>query len=144
MYIIIIILPLLGSIISGLFGRKLGIIGSNIIVCICLILANFLSIICFYEILICRSSIHLKLFIWIDIELLQINWGFLFDSLSISIISIILIVSIAVHIYSINYINEDPHPQRFMSYLSLFTFSIILLVSADNYLIIFVGQNFPA
>lgn len=68
----------------------------------------------------------------------------MFDSLTVSILLPVLIVSALVHIYSIDYITEDPHNQRFFSYLSMFTFFMLILVTGENYLIMFVGQFFPA
>jgi NADH-ubiquinone oxidoreductase chain 5 len=72
---------------------------------------------------------------------LSVSWGFLFDSLTVSMLIPVLFVSTLVHIYSTNYMSEDPHNQRFFSYLSLFTFFMIVLVTGDNYLILFLGLN---
>lgn len=67
----------------------------------------------------------------------------MFDSLTVSMLLPVLIVSSIVHVYSISYMSTDPHNQRFFSYLSMFTFFMLILVAGDNYLILFVGQ-FPA
>ena len=72
-------------------------------------------------------------------ELLEVSWSLIFDSLTISILLPVSIVSTLVHIYSIGYISEDPHNQRFFSYLSIFTFFILVLVTSNNYLLLFVG-----
>jgi NADH-ubiquinone oxidoreductase chain 5 len=139
MYLSILLLPFLGSLISGLLGRKIGVTGSHFITITCLILTSILSIIAFYEVGICQSPVSVKLSSWIDSELLFISWGFLFDSLTVSMLLPVVIVSTLVHLYSTNYMGEDPHQQRFFSYLSLFTFFMIVLVTGDNYLILFLG-----
>ena len=86
-----------------------------------------------------NSPVHIQLFRWLDSESLNIFWGFNFDSLTVSMLIPVLIVSSLVHIYSIGYMSHDPHNQRFFSYLSLFTFMMIILVTSDNYLLMFVG-----
>ena len=139
MYLSIIILPLLGSIVSGFMGRKVGITGSLYITCTCLLLSSFLMTIAFYEVAICSSPISVYLTSWINSELLTINWEFMFDQLSVSMIIPVCYISTIVHIYSVSYMNGDPHIQRFFSYLSLFTFFMLVLVSGANYLVMFIG-----
>nr|QUB36787.1 NADH dehydrogenase subunit 5 [Ophiostoma piliferum] len=139
MYLSIIVLPLLGSIVSGFFGRKVGVTGAHIITSSSIIITTFLAIIIFFEVGLNNISLSINLFRWIDSELLNINWGFQFDSLTVSMLIPVLIISSLVHIYSIGYMNGDPHNQRFFSYLSLFTFMMIILVTGNNYLLMFVG-----
>jgi NADH-ubiquinone oxidoreductase chain 5 len=139
MYLIIIILPLLGSISSGFFGRKIGVSGSHIIACSSVITTTILAIIAFFEVGLNSIPVSVKLFRWIDSESLNVLWSFNFDSLTVSMLIPVLIVSSLVHVYSIGYMSHDPHNQRFFSYLSLFTFMMIILVTADNYLLMFVG-----
>ena len=139
MYLSIIILPLLGSIISGFFGRKIGVTGSQLITCGCVVSTTIISVLTFIEVGISNSPVHIQLFRWLDSESLNIFWGFNFDSLTVSMLIPVLIVSSLVHIYSIGYMSHDPHNQRFFSYLSLFTFMMIILVTSDNYLLMFVG-----
>lgn len=139
MYLTIIILPLLGSFISGLYGRKIGVNGSYIITCSFLIITTILAILVFIEVGFNGIPVSLTLFRWLDSESLFISWGFNFDSLTVSMLLPVLIISLLVHIYSISYMSQDPHNQRFFSYLSLFTFMMILLVTGDNFLVMFVG-----
>jgi NADH-ubiquinone oxidoreductase chain 5 len=139
MYLSILILPLLGSIVSGFIGRKIGVTGSHIITCTCLILASILATIAFYEVGICGSPVSIKLLSWIDSELFNISWEFLFDQLTVSMFIPVLYISSIIHIFSTDYMSEDPHNQRFFSYLSLFTFFMLLLVSGANYFVMFVG-----
>jgi NADH-ubiquinone oxidoreductase chain 5 len=139
MYLTLITLPLLGSIVSGFFGRKIGVTGAQIITCSCIILTTILSIFIFIEVGLNNIPLSVKLFRWIDSESLFVIWGFNFDSLTVSMLIPVLIVSSVVHIYSISYMSHDPHNQRFFSYLSLFTFMMIILVTANNFLVMFVG-----
>ena len=139
MYLAIIILPLLGSIASGFFGRKIGISGSQLITCASVVITTMLSIVSFIEVGINNTPVSLQLFRWVDSESLNVLWSFNFDSLTVSMLIPVLIVSSLVHIYSVGYMSHDPHNQRFFSYLSLFTFMMIILVTSDNYLLMFVG-----
>jgi len=139
MYLIIVILPLLGSIISGFFGRKVGVSGSHIITCTSVITTTILATIAFLEVGLNNIPVSVKLFRWIDSESLNVLWSFNFDSLTVSMLIPVLIVSSLVHVYSIGYMSHDPHNQRFFSYLSLFTFMMIILVTSNNYLLMFVG-----
>ena len=139
MYLAIIVLPLLGSIVSGFFGRKIGVHGAQIITCSSVITTTIMAILAFIEVGLNNIPVSIKLFRWIDSESLNIIWGFHFDSLTVSMLIPVLIVSSLVHIYSIGYMSNDPHNQRFFSYLSLFTFMMIVLVTANNFLLMFVG-----
>ena len=139
MYLTIIILPLLGSIISGFFGRKVGVTGSQLITCGSVIITTVVSILAFIEIGMSSTPVYVQLFRWLDSESLNILWGFNFDSLTVSMLIPVLMVSSLVHIYSVGYMSHDPHNQRFFSYLSLFTFMMIILVTSDNFLLMFVG-----
>lgn len=139
MYLALIVLPLLGSIVSGFFGRKVGVSGSQIITCTCVISTTILAILAFIEVGLNNIPVKIYLFRWIDAELLNISWSFNFDALTVSMLIPVLMISSLVHLYSIGYMSHDPHNQRFFSYLSLFTFMMIMLVTGDNYLVMFVG-----
>nr|YP_010365143.1 NADH dehydrogenase subunit 5 [Exserohilum turcicum]UOU81369.1 NADH dehydrogenase subunit 5 [Exserohilum turcicum] len=140
MYLAIIILPLLGSIASGFFGRKIGVSGAQIITCTAVVTTTILAALAFFEVGLNNIPVSIEVFRWIDSESLNVSWGFHFDSLTVSMLIPVLIVSSLVHIYSIGYMGEDPHIQRFFSYLSLFTFMMVILVTANNYLLMFVGD----
>jgi NADH-ubiquinone oxidoreductase chain 5 len=139
MYLALIVMPILGSIVSGFFGRKVGVSGSQLITCTCVIIATFLAVIAFVEVGLNNIPVTIHLFRWVDAETLNISWGFNFDSLTVSMLIPVLIISSVVHVYSIGYMSHDPHNQRFFSYLSLFTFMMIILVTANNFLLMFVG-----
>jgi NADH-ubiquinone oxidoreductase chain 5 len=138
-YLLIVLLPLLGSLTAGFFGRFIGPQGATIITPICLFTSFFLSCIAFYEVALCQSPCSFKLFSWINSEMMDFSWGFLFDSLTVVMLIVVTTVSTIVHIYSIGYMETDPHLSRFMSYLSLFTFFMLILVTADNLIQMFVG-----
>ena len=139
MYLSILILPLLGSIVSALMGRKIGVTGAHIITCSCLILSAGLASLAFYEVGICGSPVYINLGSWLDSEFIKISWEFKFDQLTVSMLIPVLYISSLIHIFSTDYMAEDPHNQRFFSYLSLFTFFMLILVSGANYLVMFVG-----
>nr|UNI91540.1 NADH dehydrogenase subunit 5 [Cordyceps cicadae] len=139
MYLSIIILPLLGSIVSGFFGRKVGVTGSRILSCLSIITTTILAIISFFEVGFNNNPISINLFKWLDSESFNMAWNFQFDSLTVSMLIPVLVISSLVHLYSIGYMSHDPHNQRFFSYLSLFTFMMIILVTGNNYLLMFVG-----
>ena len=146
MFLSILILPFLGSLTSGLFGRKIGVKGSHFITCTCLFLSSVLASIAFYEVGVSGSPVYIYLCNWIDSEYLTIDWEFKFDQLTVSMFIPVLYISTMIHIYSISYFESDPHNQRFFSYLSLFTFFMLILASGANYFVLFVGlpgQNIP-
>ena len=139
MYLSILVLPLLGSLVSGFMGRKIGVTGSHFITCTCLLLSSLLATVSFYEVGICGSPLSVNLTSWIESEYMSISWEFLFDQLTVSMFIPVLYISSLIHIYSIDYLSSDPHNQRFFSYLSLFTFFMLILASGANYFVLFVG-----
>lgn len=139
MYLAILTLPLLSATVAGFLGRKVGKTGSHLITCSSLVLTALLALVAFYEVGLCQSPVSIKLMSWIDSEFLLVSWGFIYDSLTVSMLLPVLIVSALVHIYSTNYMSEDPHNQRFFAYLSMFTFFMLMLVTGDNYLVMFIG-----
>jgi NADH-ubiquinone oxidoreductase chain 5 len=139
MYLSILALPLFGSAVAGLLGRKIGVTGAHIITTGSLMITTVLALVAFYEVGLCGSPVSIQLASWIDSEFMLVSWGFLFDSLTVSMLLPVLVVSSLVHLYSISYMAEDPHNQRFFSYLSMFTFFMLVLVAGDNYLIMFIG-----
>jgi NADH-ubiquinone oxidoreductase chain 5 len=139
MYIPLIFLSFFGFSITGLFGRHIGPKGAAIITTSCLVLTFFLSLFAFHEVGLMGSPVYIRLATWVSSEVLLINWGFQFDSLTVVMCCVVTFVSSLVHLYSIEYMSHDPHLPRFMSYLSLFTFFMLILVTADNYIQMFLG-----
>lgn len=139
MYLLILFLPLLSAIISGLFGRKIGTRGANILTSSCITVSFIISCYIFYDIILNYAPTYIKLWKWFDLELLITHFELQFDGLTSIMLLVVTGVSALVHIYSIGYMDGDPHTPRFMSYLSLFTFLMIVLVTSDNYIQLFIG-----
>ena len=138
MYLLLIFLSVIGSCLAGFFGRYLGSYGSSIITTSCLFLSFLISLFAFYEVALIGCFVYIKLTTWISSEVLNVDWGFMFDSLTVSMCVVVTFISFVVHLYSTEYMSHDPHLPRFMSYLSLFTFFMLILISADNFLQLFV------
>ena len=139
MYLLLVFLSLIGSCFAGLFGRYLGSYGSAIVTTCCLFLSFLISLFAFYEVALVGCFVYIKLTTWISSEVLNIDWGFMFDSLTVTMCVVVTFISFLVHLYSTEYMALDPHLARFMSYLSLFTFFMLILVTADNFVQMFVG-----
>uniref|UniRef100_A0AAU8HN85 NADH-ubiquinone oxidoreductase chain 5 n=1 Tax=Porifera sp. TaxID=3140030 RepID=A0AAU8HN85_9METZ len=139
MYTLVLFMPLLSAIISGLFGRKIGAKGAGVLTSSCIVISTIISCCIFYETTLNSSATYIKLWRWFDSELLTTYFGLQFDSLTSIMLIVVTSVSALVHIYSTGYMSEDPHIPRFMSYLSLFTFLMIVLVTSDNYIQLFIG-----
>ncbi len=139
MYLLIICLPLIGSLIAGFGGRYIGPKGAGLITISCMVLTFMMSLFAFYEVGLSGATCSFKLATWINSELFNVSWGFLFDSLTVVMLIVVTFISTLVHLYSTEYMSHDPHLPRFMSYLSLFTFFMLILVTADNLIQMFVG-----
>lgn len=139
MYLNILLLPLLSSIVCGLFGRKIGHYGVKIISIFCLGLTTIISLISFFEVVILKSSIIIPLWLWFDVGNLYSSMTLQFDLIVCSMLILVTSVSFFVHIFSTSYMDGDPHLPRFMSYLSLFTFFMIVLVTSNNLVQLFIG-----
>ena len=139
MYINIIFIPLFSIIISFIVSNFIGRRGTLWIILCFLFLTMLLVWIGFYDILISNSIIYYSLGSWINLGSLSIDWVFLFDSLTISMLFIIVTISFLVHVYSVSYMKNDPFIIRFFIYLTLFTLFMIFLVTSGNLLILFLG-----
>lgn len=139
MYLSIIFFPLIGSFCASFLGRFIGKQGAAIVTTFLIGLSAMFSFVIFFEIVLSHSICVITLFSWMESNILNIYWGFLFDSLTAVMLVVVTFISSLVHLYSISYMNNDPHLPRFMSYLSLFTFFMLILVTADNYVQLFVG-----
>nr|YP_009295537.1 NADH dehydrogenase subunit 5 [Mastocarpus papillatus]AOL58021.1 NADH dehydrogenase subunit 5 [Mastocarpus papillatus] len=139
MYLLILMLPLLGALISGFGGRWLGYKGANTFSTLCVLVAMIFSVFAFCEIGLSGTVCHIHLSTWVESGILSISWGLLFDSITVVMLVIITSISSLVHIYSIKYMENDPHCARFMAYLEIFTFFMLTLVTADNLIQMFLG-----
>ena len=133
----VIFLPLIGSIVT--YFEKIRNLFSQIISCLMVSTAAVLSFIIFYNGIVYDNYGNYLVFEWINSGSLNVNWSIKIDPLSSIMIMVVTSVSALVHIYSIGYMSHDPHKPRFMSYLSLFTFSMLCLVVSDNFLQLFFG-----
>ncbi len=135
----ILFLPLISSIISGFFGKKIGIKFSQILAGILITISAILSLIIFYHVLINDYLSNKLIFNWISSGDFIVNWSINIDPLTAVMLVVVSLISSLIHFYSIGYMEHDPHKPRFMAYLSLFTFSMLVLVTADNFLQLFFG-----
>ena len=135
----IIFLPLIASIISGFFGRYIGDRNSEIVTSALVSISALLSMHVLYQVIVNQYEENIVIATWISSGSLDVNWSMLIDPLSAVMLVVVTSVSSLVHIYSIGYMSHDPHKQRFMSYLSLFTGFMIFLVSGDNLIVMFFG-----
>jgi NADH-quinone oxidoreductase subunit L len=135
----IITLPLIASIISGFFGKYFGDRNSEIVTSLLVSISAILSIIVFYNVVFNQYEVNIIIATWINSGTLEVNWSMKIDSLSSVMLVVVTSVSALVHIYSIGYMFHDPHKPRFMAYLSLFTFAMLMLVTSDNFIQLFFG-----
>ena len=134
----VLFLPLLGSII-GYFGRSLGNFFSELATSFFVCSSAILSVVILYNGINANAYGNYEIFEWVNSGSFVANWSIKIDSLSSIMLVVVTLVSSLVHVYSIGYMSHDPHKPRFMSYLSLFTFSMLALVVSDNFLQLFFG-----
>jgi len=139
MEISIIALPLLASIISGFFGKFIGDRNSEIVTSLMVSISAILSALVLYEVIVNQYQENIIIATWINSGSLDVNWSMKIDPLSAVMLVVVTSVSALVHIYSIGYMSHDPHKPRFMAYLSLFTFAMLMLVTSDNFIQLFFG-----
>ena len=139
MEFLILFLPLIAAIISGFFSKLIGDRACEIITSLFVSISAGLSIIIFYNVVFNDYLSDTIITSWINSGTLNINWSIKIDALSAVMLVVVTLISSLVHIYSIGYMSHDPHKPRFMAYLSLFTFAMLTLVTADNFLQLFFG-----
>ena len=139
MYHAIVFLPLIGFLIAGLLGRLIGARGSEIVTTSLLFVSAVLSWIALAQVGFGSGTTRIQVANWISSGQLQADWAFRIDTLTAVMLVVVNTVSSLVHLYSIGYMHEDPHRPRFFAYLSLFTFAMLMLVTADNLVQMFFG-----
>src|ERR671912_2238502 len=139
MYHAIVFLPLVGFLIAGLFGRILGARPSEIITTALLFVAAALSWVAFFSVAFGSGATRIQIAQWFASGDMVVDWAFRIDTLTVVMLVVVNTVSALVHLYSIGYMHEDPHRPRFFAYLSLFTFAMLMLVTADNLAQMFFG-----
>jgi NADH-quinone oxidoreductase subunit L len=139
-YLAIVIAPLLGSIIAGLFGQMIGRSGAHWVTIIGVGVSSVLSMVAYKHIVFDAGEVfNQTIYTWLSIGSLDINVGFLVDRLSVTMMVVVTFVSWMIHIYTIGYMHDDPGYQRFFSYISLFTFAMLMLVMSNNFMQLFFG-----
>lgn len=139
MELLAVFLPLLAFVVAFLFGKQIGDRGAQFVTCSALIVAALASISLFFDVAIGENNYTTELSRWVSSGDFNVSWALRIDSLSVVMMCVINIVSACVHVYSVGYMSHDPCKGRFMSYLSLFTFAMLMLVTADNLLQLFFG-----
>ncbi|MBX2806330.1 MAG: NADH-quinone oxidoreductase subunit L [Hyphomicrobiales bacterium] len=139
MYSAIVFLPLIGAIIAGVFGRWLGAKGAAYLTCTFMVVSAILSWVAFYRVGLSGDEIRAPIMDWVNSGDLRTSWSLRIDTLTAVMLVVVNTVSSLVHIYSIGYMSHDNSQPRFFAYLSLFTFAMLMLVTADNLLQLFFG-----
>src|SRR3954463_11979668 len=139
MYQAIVFLPLVGFLIAGLFGRLIGSRPSEVVTTALLFLSCALSWIAFVDVGLHGATTRIQLGQWFASGDMVVDWAFRVDTLTAVMLIVVTTVSALVHLYSIGYMADDPHRPRFFAYLSLFTFAMLMLVTADNLVQMFFG-----
>ncbi len=137
--VLIVIAPLLASIVVGLFGHKLAKAWSHRLTTGAVALSFLLSLFVFKVVALDGVILHENVYLWAEVDSIKMQFGFLIDNLSVLMMVVVTFVSLMVHIYTIGYMHDDPGYTRFFSYISLFTFAMLLLVMSNNFLQLFFG-----
>jgi NADH-quinone oxidoreductase subunit L len=131
--------PLAGSLLAGLFGKTIGRRGAHTVTILGVLIAFILSAYVFEQVVWQGARFNATLYEWMVVGGLKMEVGFLIDPLSVMMMCVVTFVSLMVHIYTIGYMHDDPGYQRFFSYISLFTFAMLMLVMSNNFLQLFFG-----
>jgi NADH-quinone oxidoreductase subunit L len=139
MYHLIVFLPLLAAIIAGFFGRRIGDAAAMAVTCAGVIISAILSWVAFYLVISKGQVEVVKVLDWIDSGSFSVDWALKIDQLTAVMLVVVNTVSAVVHVYSVGYMSHDEHRPRFFAYLSLFTFAMLMLVTADNFVQLYMG-----
>jgi len=139
MYLAIVFLPLLAAAVAGLLPKITGHLGAQIITTSMLVVSAVLSLYAFYDVAYLGHEQTVDIARWFSIGAFEASWSLRIDTLTAVMLVVVTFVSCLVHIYSWGYMADDPHKSRFFAYLSLFTFAMLMLVTADNFMQIFFG-----
>jgi NADH-quinone oxidoreductase subunit L len=137
--IVAVFLPLVAAFIAGFFGRLIGDRAAQLVTAGAMCVAGLCGIASFYDVVVLGHVRTVELFTWFSVGELQVDWALRLDTLSAVMLMMVSVVSAAIHIYSIGYMSHDKSIPRFMSYLSFFTFFMLALVTADNFVQMFFG-----
>jgi NADH-quinone oxidoreductase subunit L len=131
--------PLVGAVVAGLFGKTVGRRGAHVITILGVLISFVLSVMVLKSVALDGARFNATVYEWMNLGGLKMEVGFLIDGLTAMMMCVVTFVSLMVHIYTIGYMEEDPGYQRFFSYISLFTFSMLMLVMSNNFLQLFFG-----
>ncbi len=138
--LLIVLAPLLGAIIAGLFGRRIGRVGAHAVTIAGVATSCALSAYVLWQLVGQGAApFNENVYTWFQVGGIEAHVGFMVDNLTAMMMVVVTFVSLLVHIYTIGYMHEDPGYQRFFSYISLFTFSMLMLVMSNNFLQLFFG-----
>ncbi|MGH8645177.1 MAG: proton-conducting transporter membrane subunit, partial [Gammaproteobacteria bacterium] len=139
-YLGVVLAPLVGAIVAGLFGKRIGRSGAHRVTIASVGLSFFLSLIAFKHIVIDGApAFNGAVYTWLVSDGITMEIGFLIDKLTVTMMTVVSFVSWMIHIYTIGYMHDDPGYQRFFSYMSLFTFSMLMLVMSNNFMQLYFG-----
>ena len=140
LYLWIVLAPLIGAIVSGLLGKQIGRAGSHIVTIAGVGFSTVVSMFVLkYLTVDGGEAYNASVYTWAIVGDLKLEVGFLIDNLTAMMMVVVTFVSLMVHIYTIGYMKDDPGYQRFFSYISLFTFAMLMLVMSNNFLQLFFG-----
>jgi NADH-quinone oxidoreductase subunit L len=138
LYVILVFAPLVGAIVAGLFGRQIGDRGAQLVTC------GLMGVSALFSVFGLLSTIgaepyRVQLFTWMNVATFEVDWALRIDALSGVMMFVVSFISFFIHVYSVGYMSHDKSIPRFMSYLSLFTFAMLMLVTSDNLIQLFFG-----
>ncbi|WP_426957737.1 NADH-quinone oxidoreductase subunit L [Muricoccus radiodurans] len=139
MFVGAVFFPLLGATLAGFFGRWMGDRLSQWVTVLCMVLAAICGVTAFVQVALHGQPTTVTLADWLDVGGLTIDWALRYDTLSAVMVGMVTFISTLIHLYSVGYMSHDATPSRFFAYLSLFTFMMLMLVTADNLVQLFFG-----
>jgi NADH-quinone oxidoreductase subunit L len=139
MFVGAVFFPLLGASIAGLFGRWIGDRAAQMATIICMVLAAICGLAAFWQVALGQAPSTVEIVTFLDVGGFEVSWALRYDTLSTVMVGMVTLISTLIHIYSVGYMSHDPDRPRFFAYLSLFTFMMLMLVTADNLVQLFFG-----
>src|ERR671916_364777 len=139
MFVGAVFFPLLGASISGFLGRWIGARAAQWSTVLCMALAAVCGVAAFGQVALGGHPTTIPIVTWMDVGGLEVAWALRYDTLSVVMVAMVTFISTLIHLYSVGYMSHDATPARFFAYLSLFTFMMLMLVTADNLAQLFFG-----
>jgi NADH-quinone oxidoreductase subunit L len=139
MFVGAVFFPLLGASIAGLFGRWIGDRAAQVVTITCMVLAAICGLTAFWQVALGHTATTIEIVTFLDVGGFEVSWALRYDTLSAVMVGMVTLISTLIHIYSVGYMSHDPDRPRFFAYLSLFTFMMLMLVTADNLVQLFFG-----